>query len=164
MLGFVRSWGEKNCSSVGGRKAGACTSGVTTGQRHVAGRFSTLPAAAGWRACGAREVRIPLQTRSCVLTWVPSSMVCRVKSISGTGFFCWTARMALSMYDCWSTSCWLFSMLGKRCWAVYSGAVGVEECGGRVAEAVIDSGAKRARPEVATGVRLDWPRLVAGEC
>jgi hypothetical protein len=31
-----------------------------------------------------------------VLTWVPSSMVWMVKSISGRGFFCWIARMALS--------------------------------------------------------------------
>lgn len=39
---------------------------------------------------------IPLHTRSVVLTWEPSSMVCRVKSISGAGFFCLTARMAVS--------------------------------------------------------------------
>lgn len=35
---------------------------------------------------------VPLQTRSCVLTCVPSSIVCRVKSISGTGRLSWTAR------------------------------------------------------------------------
>src|ERR1700753_1002126 len=39
---------------------------------------------------------LPLQTRSVVFTWVPSSMVCRVKSISGGGFLFLTARMALS--------------------------------------------------------------------
>jgi hypothetical protein len=38
----------------------------------------------------------PLQTRSSVFTWVPSSIVCRVKSISGTGFLFRTARIALS--------------------------------------------------------------------
>ena len=35
---------------------------------------------------------LPLQTRSCVLTWVPSSMVWSEKSISGTGFFSVMAR------------------------------------------------------------------------
>lgn len=46
---------------------------------------------------------IPLHTLSIVLTWLPSSIVCRVKSISGTGFFWWMARKALS-------TCTLFSM------------------------------------------------------
>lgn len=41
----------------------------------------------------------PLHTLSMVLTWVPSSIVWMVKSISGTGFFSWMARMALS--TCW---------------------------------------------------------------
>lgn len=41
---------------------------------------------------------IPLHTRSRVDTWVPSSMVCRVKSISGIGFFSLTARMAFSSF------------------------------------------------------------------
>ena len=35
---------------------------------------------------------VPLQTLSCVLTWVLSSIVCSVKSISGIGFFSCTAR------------------------------------------------------------------------
>ena len=35
---------------------------------------------------------VPLQTLSCVLTCVPSSMVWSVKSISGTGFLSMTAR------------------------------------------------------------------------
>lgn len=35
---------------------------------------------------------IPLHTLSCVDTCVPSSIVCKVKSISGTGFFSVTAR------------------------------------------------------------------------
>lgn len=48
---------------------------------------------------------LPLQTRSCVLTCVPSSMVCRVKSISGTCFLFCTARIALSRYAFWSTPC-----------------------------------------------------------
>jgi hypothetical protein len=39
---------------------------------------------------------VPLHTRSWVLTWEPSSMVCRVKSKSGMGFLNLTARMALS--------------------------------------------------------------------
>lgn len=43
---------------------------------------------------------LPLQTRSSVLTWVPSSMTWMEKSISGRGFFSRIARMALS--TCWS--------------------------------------------------------------
>lgn len=39
---------------------------------------------------------VPLHTLSCVLTCEPSSIVCKVKSISGTGFFSCTARMVLS--------------------------------------------------------------------
>ena len=35
---------------------------------------------------------LPFTTRSVVDTWVPSSMVCKVKSISGTGGFSVTAR------------------------------------------------------------------------
>jgi hypothetical protein len=62
----------------------------------------------------AAATTVPLQTRSIVLTWVPSSMVCSVKSISGSGFFSWTARMALSMYLVWSKGCWLLSMVGRR--------------------------------------------------
>jgi hypothetical protein len=42
------------------------------------------------------DVDQPLQTRSSVLTWVPSSMVCKVKSVSGGGFLFLTARIALS--------------------------------------------------------------------
>lgn len=45
---------------------------------------------------------IPLQTLSNVETWVPSSIVCRVKSISGTGFFRLTARIAFWIF-------WVFS-------------------------------------------------------
>ena len=40
----------------------------------------------------------PLQTLSMVLTWLPSSMVCKVKSISGAGFFSLKARRALSIW------------------------------------------------------------------
>jgi membrane-bound inhibitor of C-type lysozyme len=53
----------------------------------------------------ATAIFVPLQTRSLVLTWLPSSMVCKLKSISGSGFFSWTARMALSMYLAWSKGC-----------------------------------------------------------
>ena len=43
--------------------------------------------------CRAEQMGdLPLQTRSCVLTWVPSSMVWSEKSISGTGFFSVMAR------------------------------------------------------------------------
>jgi hypothetical protein len=46
----------------------------------------------------ATETALPLTTRSIVETCVLSSMVCNVKSISGTGFFSCTARaMALSI-------------------------------------------------------------------
>ena len=44
------------------------------------------------RICWRCSHNRPLQTRSCVVTCVPSSMVCKVKSISGTGFF---SRIAL---------------------------------------------------------------------
>lgn len=71
----------------------------------------TGAAIAAWkRQMGA--CYLPLQTRSRVLTCVPSSMVCRVKSISGRGFFSFTARMAVSRYLDWSKGCWAFSMLG----------------------------------------------------
>lgn len=43
-------------------------------------------------------MNIPLQTRSSVDTWDPSSMVCSVKSISGGGFFSLTARIAFSSF------------------------------------------------------------------
>lgn len=45
---------------------------------------------------GLRQAAVPLQTRSMVLTCVPSSMVWMLKSISGRGFFSFIARMALS--------------------------------------------------------------------
>lgn len=38
------------------------------------------------------RLRSPLHTLSCVLTVLPSSVVCKVKSISGTGFLSLTAR------------------------------------------------------------------------
>ena len=41
---------------------------------------------------------VPLQTRSCVLTCEPSSIVCKEKSISGTGFLSWRAR-TMSMFS-----------------------------------------------------------------
>lgn len=44
------------------------------------------------------STNIPLQTRSSVDTWDPSSMVCSVKSISGGGFFSFTARIAFSSF------------------------------------------------------------------
>ena len=43
-----------------------------------------------------KDTCIPLHTRSCVLTCWPSSIVCSVKSISGTGFLCSMARWATS--------------------------------------------------------------------
>lgn len=52
----------------------------------------------------------PLQTLSSVLTCVPSSIVWIVKSISGTGFFCCIARIALSTWrmrcSSWVTGGW----------------------------------------------------------
>lgn len=51
-------------------------------------------------------MHLPLHTLSSVLTCDPSSMVWRLKSISGTGRLLVTARMALSMYWSWSTP-WL---------------------------------------------------------
>jgi hypothetical protein len=45
---------------------------------------------------GQAEAQIPLQTRSMVLTVDPSSIVCSVKSISGTGLFSLMALSALS--------------------------------------------------------------------
>lgn len=41
---------------------------------------------------------IPLQTLSMVLTWLPSSIWWMEKSISGRGFFCCMARIALSTW------------------------------------------------------------------
>lgn len=57
-------------------------------------------ASAGRGTRRRQVIGVPLMTRSSVLTCVPSSMVCRVKSISGTGFFWLTARTAFWMY--WS--------------------------------------------------------------
>jgi hypothetical protein len=61
---------------------------------------------------------IPLHTLSIVLTWVPSSMVCSVKSISGTGRLLVTARTAVSTYlSCsmgWSDMIAVCMVVAKR--------------------------------------------------
>lgn len=44
------------------------------------------------------SANIPLQTRSSVDTWDPSSIVCSVKSISGGGLFSLTARIVFSSF------------------------------------------------------------------
>jgi len=43
------------------------------------------------------DIDLPLHTRSCVLTCVPSSIVCSEKSISGIGFF---SLIALTRFPC----------------------------------------------------------------
>jgi hypothetical protein len=77
----------------------------------MAGACTSIPhvsyAVTGAERTGVGRGRIPLQTLSIVLTWLPSSIVCKVKSISGIGFFCWRALKALSTWT-------RFSILGGR--------------------------------------------------
>jgi hypothetical protein len=103
-LGLVGSSRDQNTSSIGVWRAGACTSGGVQ-----AGNISReLKTSKGHHA-------VPLQTLSRVDTWVPSSIVCSVKSISGTGFLCSTARSSWrSMLIEGATECRFYLLFAKN--------------------------------------------------